>query len=86
MMAEASVIDQHDGVDLTPLCMLRPGQTGRVGAIVGDAELVHRLHEMGLFHGAKVQMIRCGRPCIIGLGGQRLGFRCDELASVLVRV
>jgi hypothetical protein len=31
-------------------------------------------------------MIRPGSPCIIGLDGQRLGFRGDDLARVLVRV
>ncbi len=47
---------------------------------------MHRLREMGLYHGATVRMIRPGSPCIIGLEGQRLGFRGDDLARVLVRV
>jgi hypothetical protein len=31
-------------------------------------------------------MIRPGSPCIIGLDGQRLGFRGDDLARVLICV
>ena len=86
MMAEALMLDQCDGVELTPLSMLRPGQFGNIGAIVGDHELVHRLREMGLYQGARIQMIRAGSPCIIGLDGHRLGFRCNDLASILVRL
>jgi Fe2+ transport system protein FeoA len=48
--------------------------------------MVHRLREMGLCDGAPVQMIRPGSPCIIRLRGQRLGFRSDDLACVMVRV
>ena len=72
--------------ELVPLGCLRAGQSGSVGDVLGDVELVHRLREMGFHHGATVQMIRPGSPCIIGLHGQRLGFRGDDLARILVRV
>ena len=72
--------------DLIPLCSLRAGERGCVGGVVGACDVVHRLREMGLYDGAQIQMIRPGSPCIIGLQGQRLGFRMDECAKVMIRV
>jgi len=87
MRAEALAVGGEETEEMVPLTLLRAGQTGSVGDVLGNAELAHRLREMGLCNGAMVRMIRPGSPCIIGLGGQRLGFRCcDELARVLVRV
>jgi ferrous iron transport protein A len=85
MKAEALAVEQEAG-EMIPLSLLRAGEAGCVGDVVGNVELVHRLREMGLYNGAKVRMIRPGSPCIIGLDGQRLGFRGDDLARVLVRV
>lgn len=86
MIASMATVEIEDGEEMVPLSLLRAGQSARVGQVVGNVELVHRLREMGLCHGATVCMIRPGSPCIIGLDGQRLGFRCDDLARVLVRV
>ena len=72
--------------DLIPLCRLRAGQRGCVGQVLGTCDVVHRLREMGLYDGAVVQMIRPGSPCIIRLHGQRLGFRMDDCAHVMVSV
>ena len=85
-MAETMVVDRHDVGAMIPLSLLAAGETASVGDVVGDVELVHRLREMGLYNGARVKMIRPGSPCIIGLDGQRLGFRGDDLARVLVHV
>jgi ferrous iron transport protein A len=71
--------------ELVPLSFLRRGQSGRISAVLGGGELMHRLREMGMRAGAEVQMVRTGSPCIIRLGGQKLCFRGDEVASVLVR-
>jgi ferrous iron transport protein A len=86
MKAEALAVGLQEVGEMIPLSLLRAGEAGRVGDVVGNVELVHRLREMGLYNGAKVRMIRPGSPCIIGLDGQRLGFRGDDLARVLVRV
>jgi Fe2+ transport system protein FeoA len=75
----------QDLLDLVPLTFLRAGQSGWIGEVFGPEDLVHRLREMGLRHGAEVQMVRPGNPCIIRLGGQRLCFRAEEGTSVLVR-
>lgn len=86
MRAEALAVGAEETEEMVPLSLLRAGQTASVGDVLGNVELVHRLREMGLCNGASVRMIRPGSPCIICLGGQRIGFRCDELARVLVRV
>lgn len=71
--------------DLVPLAMLRPGQMALVGDVLGSGDLVHRLSEMGLRGGAQIQMVRQGSPCIIRIDGQKLCFRADDAAYVLVR-
>lgn len=86
MKTESLVIEPQDGIESVPLMFLQAGQTGLVSDVIGDLQLVHRLREMGLYAGVPVRMIRQGSPCIIGLGRQRLGIRCDELASILVQV
>jgi len=68
-----------------PLRSLRAGQSGRVARLTGNDELVHRLRELGLRVGARIQMIQPGNPCIIRLDGQKFGFRADGAARVLVR-
>ena len=86
MKAATLTIPAENDISLVPLALLRAGQAGRVGEVLGTMELVHRLREMGLYDGAAVQMIRPGSPCIIRLHGQRLGFRTDDLVRVMVRV
>jgi ferrous iron transport protein A len=86
MKAAVQAVARQNDVHLVPLAFLRAGQAGRVGEVIGTGDMVHRLREMGLYDGASVQMIRPGSPCIIRLHGQRLGFRTDDLARVMVRV
>jgi len=86
MKASMQAVAKEKHFDLVPLCLLRAGQAGRVGGVIGTGDMVHRLREMGLYDGAQVQMIRPGSPCIIRLQGQRLGFRMDDIAHVMVRV
>lgn len=71
--------------DLIPLGQLPAGRKAVVAAVLGGAEQVHRLHELGLHHGAAVEMVRAGSPCILRLGSQKLCFRADEMVSVLVK-
>jgi ferrous iron transport protein A len=67
------------------MTLLAPGQTARIAAVLGAAEQTQRLRELGLRDGAEVEMVRPGSPCIIRLGGQKLGLRSEEIARVLVR-
>jgi Fe2+ transport system protein FeoA len=83
-LTRSSVSDQEgEGV---PLRSLRAGQSGRVARLTGNDDLVHRLRELGLRVGARIQMIQPGNPCIIRLDGQKFGFRSDGAARVLVRL
>ncbi len=86
MKAAGQAVATKTLTDLIPLCRLRAGQRGCVGQVLGTCDVVHRLREMGLYDGAPVQMIRPGSPCIIRLHGQRLGFRMDDCAHVMISV
>lgn len=70
--------------DLVPLSLLAAGQSGMVRQVVGDAQQVHRLEEMGLRDGKQVEVLQSGSPCIIRLDGSKLCFRTDEVTSILV--
>ena len=71
--------------EIIPLNMMPIGQVALVDQIVGLADEVHRLEELGLRGGATVEMVQTGSPCIIRLSGQKLCLRADELVSVMVR-
>ena len=71
--------------DLIPLNLLASGKTAVVGQLMGQADQVHRLKELGLRDGAEIEMVKSGIPCIIRLGGQKLCFRADDVMSILVR-
>jgi len=71
--------------ELIPLRCLRAGQIGEVDQVVGDPQQVHRLQELGLRQGSKVEMVQAGSPCIIRTSGSKLCFRHSEMLGVLVR-
>ncbi|MCA9103672.1 MAG: ferrous iron transport protein A [Planctomycetales bacterium] len=67
-----------------PLHLLAPGECGRVASVYGDADQVHRLHELGFREGVEVRMVQSGLPCIIHLDGSRLCIRGADSLCVLV--
>jgi Fe2+ transport system protein FeoA len=71
--------------DLLPLNLLPPGSRALIGQLIGRAEDVHRLEELGLRVGEPVEMVQAGSPCIIKLGGSKLCFRDNETLGVLVQ-
>ena len=71
--------------DLLPLELLPPGQTACIDQLLGDADSVHRLHEMGLHVGDHIEMVQSGSPCIVRLRGHKLCIREGTLFQVLVR-
>ena len=71
--------------ELIVLGLLRAGQSATVETVLGLTDDAHRLQEIGLRNGARVQMLQPGNPCLVRLGDQRLGLRSDALATVLVR-
>ena len=72
--------------DLLPLHLLPPGSRALIGQLVGGADDVHRLEELGMRVGVQVEMVQAGSPCIIKLGGAKLCFRDNESLGVLVRM
>jgi ferrous iron transport protein A len=70
---------------LIPLSLLKRGQSAYVGQIDGRADHVHRLRELGLAQGSKIEMFRPGNPCIIRMAGNKVCIRSDDLLRVLVR-
>jgi ferrous iron transport protein A len=71
---------------VVPMHLLNPGETGSILEIEGESHLISRLDEMGLRAGVQVRMVQPGRPCIVALDHQRLSFRGEEEAVVLVEV
>ena len=71
--------------ELIPLNLLQCGQAASIGEVTGRPEDVHRLSELGLQGGARIEMVQPGSPCIIRLAGNKLCFRADDLMRVLVR-
>ena len=67
-----------------PLTALRPGEVAEIWQVVGPAEYVRRLEELGLRSGATLEVIRGGSPCIVRVGGSKLCIRDDELLRVMV--
>ncbi len=62
------------------------GGSGRVVDFVGTDEWRHRLAELGLREGVVIKLLRHGEPCVIGIGTQRLTYRCDSSMMVLVEM
>jgi ferrous iron transport protein A len=72
--------------NLLPLQLLPSGQRARIDQLLGRADDVHRLHELGMRVGSQIEMLQAGSPCIVKLDGARLAYRNDESCSVLVRL
>lgn len=70
--------------DLIPLQLLREGDHARIVEIVGAADQVQRIQELGFQRGAELVMVKHGSPCIVRLGGQSLCVRGTEMLNVLV--
>ena len=71
---------------LVPLDMLKSGEFAHVEEVHGDAAWVHRLAEMGLREGCKLQMVQPGSPCLLKVSDCRLCLRHHECSNILVRV
>lgn len=71
---------------ILPMQFLTPGESGCILEIEGEQHLIRRLDEMGLRTGVEVRMVQPGKPCIVALHHQRLSFRGEGEATVLVEV
>jgi Fe2+ transport system protein FeoA len=70
--------------DLLPLHLLPAGTQARIGQLLGQADEVHRLEELGMRVGRRVEMVQAGTPCIVKLDGARFCFRDCDAFRVLV--
>lgn len=70
--------------DSIPLAALRSGEVAEIHQIVGPADQIRRLEEMGLRIGRALEMVRCGSTCIVRIDGSKLCIRSDESLRVLV--
>lgn len=69
------------------LASLKPGDRGRITALLGEPSVRHRLLELGLTRGTIVEMIRVaplGDPVELQLRGYRLSVRKAEAGVVLL--
>lgn len=69
------------------LDQLTPGQSAAVEAIGGEASLVQRLYELGLFEGETVEVVAyapLGDPVEVRVGATRLSLRRREASAVTV--
>lgn len=73
-------------LNLLPLNVLTAGQTGRVHEVIGSALAVHRLAELGMKSGARLEIVQHGSPCIIRLNDSKYCFRDASSLHVLVEV
>ena len=69
---------------LIPLDMLRPGEWAEVAAVTGDAAWVHRLAELGLREGCRLQVVQSGSPCLLQVSNCKLCLRGCESSRILV--
>lgn len=70
--------------ELIPVTELKAGQLARVSRVVGRADYVHRLAEIGLRGGARIEMFRPGNPCILRMGGNKVCLRASGVVKILV--
>ena len=70
---------------LIPLHRLKRGQSADVGRIDGLPDHVHRLRELGLDGGSRIEMFRPGNPCIVLTAGNKVCIRSDHLLRIFVR-
>jgi len=66
------------------LQQLPAGHAAFIHLIQGDPDQIHRLEEIGLRGGSRIEMFRPGNPCIIRLAGNKICLRADDLLHVLV--
>ncbi len=67
-----------------PLDQLPAGQAAFIRSIRGDPDHIHRLEEIGLRDGLRIEMFRPGNPCIIRLACNKICLRADDMLHVLV--
>ncbi len=64
------------------LMALNAGESGTVLGISGTQIAAKRLADMGFIRGARLEMVRPGRPCIVRIDGMCVGLGAAHQASI----
>ena len=72
--------------NLSPLCQLAVGSTGRICAIKGDEGFAQRLREMGFGEAALVTKISGHTTSLCQVNGTRIALNHDAAKSILVEL
>jgi ferrous iron transport protein A len=70
---------------ILPLELLHNGEWADVAQVAGESAWVHRLAEIGIRPGCRLEVLQAGCPCLIQVGGVRLSIRSDQGTQILVR-
>jgi Fe2+ transport system protein FeoA len=74
-------------VQLLPLHLLNRGDLAEIDQLVGQAEDVLRLEELGLRSGVRIEMLQPGSPCVVRVAGdQKMCFRQGDSSGIFVRL
>lgn len=68
------------------LTSLKSGDVGVIKRIASRDAPSKRLADMGFVHGARLQVVRPGHPCIVQLDGARVGLGRTHQASIELHV
>ena len=80
----SSEADVHTAT-LVPLEYMDQGEWGEIEEVTGATSWTHRMAELGVKAGSRIQMIRPGSPCLFHVNGSRLSLRSEARHQVLVR-
>ncbi len=65
---------------------LARGQSAKIATVHAHEDSAKRLADMGFIHGASVQMLRPGNPCIIRIERSRIGLGADHQSTIELMV
>ena len=66
----------------TTLPTLDVGDVATIAGVTGSMRSTKRLADMGFVHGARIEMIRPGLPCIVRISGVCIGLGADYQYSI----
>jgi ferrous iron transport protein A len=64
---------------------MQAGEWAEIEEVTGAPVWVHRMAELGLRSGSRLQVLRPGSPCLLRVDGARISLRGEGEAQILVR-
>ena len=68
------------------LLSLKSGQAGTVAEVKALNGAAKRLADLGFVKGAALEMVRPGKPCIVRIGGSRVGLGVGHQECISLEV